>query len=129
MHNGQKLYTIAEGVLETYTSQAKHHRIITKEILERRLSAILTNSKKIWHNDLISVYDFGGFTMEITEASNLINKIYWRYDTNYTHSGSRVRKKLEKAFASFGLNKKGYELLSLGDLTTDDNRTTAQEVV
>ena len=107
--NGIEIYDMANVALEVYREHAKQGSKSEREVIERKLTAIIINSKPmsviLEHK---SVYRFGGFVMVVNEFTKKIEVLHWDYDNH----GSRGLDKetadnLRKTYKMLGLSRSG----------------------
>lgn len=105
-------FTVSSVAYDTYKKEAKNDNNISREVLERRLTAMINNATKMGQTGNKTVFKFGSFVMLVDEIRKRIETITWR---NELHKGYRMDKKiinnLKRDYQRLGLNKAGNRIL------------------
>ncbi|MCR8641489.1 hypothetical protein NV379_02355 [Paenibacillus sp. N1-5-1-14] len=115
--NDIEIYSISNPALENYRKYAKKAASIEREVLERKLTAIIVNStdmSSVLNNK--RVYRFGGFTMIANERTKKIEVLTWDFDSHKPSIGFAAREmsnRLKKTYKELGLSSTGNSLVSV----------------
>lgn len=109
---GLKQLRISSVAYDIYIKEARQHKDLDRDIVEKKLTAIANNSDIIGKIGDKKVFKFGSFVMLINTNKRRIDMISWR---NGLHKGYKMDKERIKAlkndYTLMGLNKKGSALL------------------
>lgn len=106
--NGIEIYSISNVAFNIYKNNAKRDTNISRDVLERKLTAMILSNNIHTKLNGKYVYRFSGFAMIVNEDSKKIETISWIKDT---HASTRITKEmrnnLRKNLKLLGLNSKG----------------------
>lgn len=106
--NGVQIYSISNVALGIYRKEARNDANIDRNILERKLTAMIMSSNINNKLNGKDVYRFGGFVMMVNENTKKIEVVSWLKDNHSSHGYiTDFAKKLKANYKLLGLNSKG----------------------
>lgn len=103
-----KEYVLSSIALDTYRKEAKNDKDLDRDVLEKRLSAIINNADAIGKVGNKTVFKFGSFVLLADENRNRIETLTWRNDLHKGYKMDKEKsKKLREDYKSLGLNGNG----------------------
>lgn len=107
-----KQLIISSVAYDTYKKEARNDNDLSRDIVERRLTAIANNADRIGQVGSKSVLKFGSFIMIVDEKRGRIETVTWR---NTLHKGYRMPREriqaLKADYIRMGLNTSGNRLI------------------
>jgi len=112
--NGIEVYSISNVAFDIYKKNAKNDKDISRDVLERKLTAMVLSTAVNNKLNGKNVYRFSGFAMIINERTKKIETISWLRDTHSAYiSEQGTYKKLRQNYKLLGLNSKGNKMKNL----------------
>lgn len=111
--NEIELYNLTDSVIQKYRNEAKNFRNIDMETLERRLTAIVLNARKLKiESEYDTKYKLSGCYIHVNEPLKLIIDIGW-YDEEHSSWGEGKERinKLINTYLKLGLNQRGSKII------------------
>lgn len=112
--NEIELYSLSNVALDIYRKEARRDKNLSRDILERKFTAMIINSKEM---SVLAqnkhIYKFGSFVLIVNERTKKIEVIAWNQD-NHTQRKCLTRDQIlsfKKTLTEFGLNEDGNAFL------------------
>lgn len=107
-----KIYILSSVALETYRKEARNDKDLPRDVLEKRLSAIINNADVLGKTGNKTVFKFGSFVLLADENRNRIETLTWRNELHKGYKMDKERvKKLKEDYKLLGLNSSGNKLI------------------